>query len=897
MKRRWILWLLLIAFVWVVVTRLTEIKKLAATLAQGKWEWVLVAVLVMMVYFVVFTGSYQAAFATMGVKSRLRDLLPVVFGSLFVNVVVPAGGTAGAALFTDDAKRHGQSSSRAAAGVLLQLIADFASFSILLVIGMIYLFTQHDLKSYEVVGAVILLLIILGLTAILLIGLWSPALLRRILEWVQRLANGLAKRLKRSPFLSEDWSASNAEDFITAGAAVFQRPWRLVQTLGMALAAHLLDILGLYVLFQAFNEQIKIGPLIAGFAMGILFWIVSITPQGIGIVEGVMALVYTSLGVPAAVATTVALAFRGLTFWIPLLIGFILLRGVKSFKAEERSLAESWTVRLIALLTALMGVINVLSTVTPSLMNRLQLLEKYSPLLVSRGGHLTAALAGFALLLLASGLWRRKRAAWWLSLIVLILSAISHLVKGLDYEEALLAAALAVWLVIQRHEFHARSDPPSIRQGFEVLLAAWIFTLLYGAIGFFLLDRHYQIHYGFLDALRQTVVMFTQYYDPGLEPITRFGIFFGNSIYVVGALTTGYAFLMLLRPVLIHAPATSEAREAAEKIVTAFGRSSLARMVLFDDKAYYFSPGGSVVAYVVRQRVGLTLGDPIGPPEDTAAAIQSFADFCRRNDWIPAFYQTLPDTLAHYQKAGLDLLCIGQEAIVDLAGFNVDGKANKTLRNALNRLTRTGHTFEVHQPPISDDLLAVLRNISDEWLTMMHGTEKRFSLGWFDDAYIRSCPIAVVCTAEGHIRAFANLVLEYQLNELSVDLMRHRREIEPGTMDYLFISTFAWARQQGYATFDLGLSSMYGVGETPGSPLPERTLHFIYEHINQFYNFKGLHEFKDKYHPQWSPRYLAYPGAANLAAVGLAVTAADAGEGSLVWGYLRRKRVAASLLS
>lgn len=874
---------------WVVVTRFTEIEKLALTLAQGKWEWVLAAVLVQALYFSVFTASYWAAFSTVEVKSRWLDLLPVLFGSLFVNVVLPVGGAGGAALFADDAARRGQSPSRATTGLLLQLIADYTAFSLILAIGMVYLFTQHDLKTYEIITAVLLLALTLVLVAVMFMGLWSPSLLRRVFGWFQNLANQLAERIKRPPFLAEDWADSNSAGLITAAQAMLKHPLQMAGTLGFALGAHLLDILTLYCLFLAFYQSIQFGPLIAGYAMGILFWIVSITPQGIGVVEGVMTLVYTSLGVPPNIAATVSLAFRGLTFWLPLLIGFVLLRKVKSFRAEERSLAENWNVRIVAILTALMGIINVLSAITPSLLNRWEILKTISPLYVRHGGHLTAALAGFALLLLSVGLWRRKRAAWWTTLAVLALSIVSHLVKGLDYEEALLVGALAAWLVALRHHFHARSDPPSIRQGVQVLAAAWIFTLFYGMLGFYLLDRHYKVNYGFAAALRQTVVMFTQFYDPGLEPTTRYGSYFAVSIYVIGALITGYALLMLLRPVLVRAPATPAQRKEAEKIVTAHGRSSLARMALFDDKAYYYSPGGSLVAYAVRRRVGLALGDPIGPPEDTQAAIQGFIAYCQGNDWMPAFYQVLPDYLPAYQETGLDILCIGQEGIVDLASFSIEGKANKTLRNAVNRLPRTGHIFKLYEPPLSDELMVELRQISDEWLTMMHGSEKRFSLGWFDDDYICSGPVAAVITAEGCVRAFANVVPEYQLNEISVDLMRHRQEIEPGTMDYLFVSLFEWAREKGYATFNLGLSALYGVGEKLDDTITERTLHFIYEHINQFYNFQGLHEFKDKYHPQWSPRYIAYPGAASLAAVGLAVVEADSGKGGLVRGYLRKK--------
>lgn len=141
------------------------------------------------------------------------------------------------------------------------------------------------------------------------------------------------------------------------------------------------------------------------------------------------------------------------------------------------------------------------------------------------------ALAGFALLMLAGSLARRKRVAWMLTLGLLGISAISHLLKGLDYEEALLAGGLMVMLWLMRVRFHARSDAPSIQQGLRVLAEAFLFTLAYGVIGFFLLDRHYSINFGFGEALRQTVVMFTQLYDPGLNPITRFGRFFADSIY------------------------------------------------------------------------------------------------------------------------------------------------------------------------------------------------------------------------------------------------------------------------------------------------------------------------------------------------------------------------------
>ena len=889
MKKRWIFLVLIVLFLWVVVSRFTELEQLKTTLAGGQWTWVLAAVLSQIVFYIVCTASYQAAFSTVGISTRTRDLIPVVLGSLFVNVVVPSGGAGGAALFVDDLSRRGKSTAKTAAGLLLQLAADYFALLILLIPGLVFLFTQHDLKSYEVVTAAILLLATVGLTGALLLGIWKPEWLQRLFGWAQRTANWLFGRLQRTLTLADDWAQKNAEEFNQAAIAIAGNPSGLMWTVGAVLFSHVLHITTLYLLFLAFNQTIGFGALVAGYAIGMLFWIVTPTPQGIGIVEGMMALTFTSLGIPGAVSATVALTFRGLTLWLPMLLGFFAVQRLRTIGENKRILTEIWGVRFAAVLVALMGVINVLSAVTPSLANRLKVLEQYSPLEVQRGGHLTAALAGFALLVLARGLWRRKRVAWLLSLVTLGLSIIGHMVKGLDYEESVLAGALMLMLWLMRARFHARSDRPSIQQGLRVLVGAALFTLAYGIIGFFLLDRHYSVNFGFWAALRQTVVMFTQFYDPGLAPMTHFGRFFASSIYAVGAVTFGFAVFMLLRPVFIRDPSTGDERARAKEIVENFGHSSLARFLLFDDKHYFFSDGGSVIGYALVGRTAVTLGDPVGPDEDLLPSIQAFSALCSRNDWLPVFYQTQPATLDLYKQAGFEAVSIGEEGIVNLETFTLEGKDGKPLRAPINKLTNAGYKFIVHEPPISDELLEELRAISNEWLTSMHGSEKRFSLGWFDEDYIRNSPIAAVHTPEGWVTAFANFVPEYQANEITVDLMRHHHEIENGTMEFLFVSLFQWAKAQGYQGFNLGLSALSGVGEQADDPAIEKVMYWIYEHVDQFYNFKGLHSFKEKFHPEWSPRYLIYPGAANLAQAWLAVVRANSGNQNLLVNNFKKK--------
>ena len=165
--------------------------------------------------------------------------------------------------------------------------------------------------------------------------------------------------------------------------------------------------------------------------------------------------------------------------------------------------ATVWSVRGVALLTALMGLVNVLSAATPGLHDRLALLRQVLPLEVRYGSHLAAVLSGFGLLLLAQHLWRRKQAAWSLTIVALIVSAFSHVLKGLDFEEAGLALALAAWVARLRSAFHARSDRPSVRHGLWVLLAAFCFTFAYGVAGLALLDHHFRVDFYPWDAARQ----------------------------------------------------------------------------------------------------------------------------------------------------------------------------------------------------------------------------------------------------------------------------------------------------------------------------------------------------------------------------------------------------------
>jgi len=340
MKRRWLFWLLVVAFLVLIVSRVTEISELIDTLGQGRWEWVLAAALAQMAYHTVYTGLFQSAFHVVDVESQVKDLLPVRFASLFVNAAVPIANLGGTALFMDDAAQRGESASRAAAGVVLALLADLGAFAPLMIVGLIYLGVRHTLQIYQALGAGIVLLMAVGLGGLLLLGRWEERL-HRLFDRAQSLVGRVAGWFNWSSPLTEDWAERSATEFADAATAVAAHPWRLVRTFCVALFGHLINLASLCVLVLAFYRPIGFGPLMAGYAMSLTFRIASITPQGVGVAEGVVVIAYISLGMPAAKATAVTLAFHGLSVWLPVLIGFLVLRQVKTFQAARHARTEA----------------------------------------------------------------------------------------------------------------------------------------------------------------------------------------------------------------------------------------------------------------------------------------------------------------------------------------------------------------------------------------------------------------------------------------------------------------------------------------------------------------------------------------------------------------------------
>lgn len=270
------------------------------------------------------------------------------------------------------------------------------------------------------------------------------------------------------------------------------------------------------------------------------------------------------------------------------------------------------------------------------------------------------------------------------------------------------------------------------------------------------------------------------------------------------------------------------------------------------------------------------MGDPVGPAAARAQLVWRFREDCDRYAARPVFYQVGVEDLPNYLDAGLTLSKIGEEARVELASFSLVGSRAAELRQIHRRAVREGASMKVVSAADVPALLPVLRGISDQWLAAKSVAEKGFSLGRFDERYLSRFPCAVV-EVEGRAVAFANLWIGGDGQEISIDLMRYDEHAPKGVMDYLLIELMLWGQQHGHGWFNLGMAPLSGLADREFSPLWNRVGAFVFRHGEHFYNFEGLREYKEKFHPQWRPRYLATSGRSALPRVIMDLTGLIAG--------------------
>ena len=325
-----------------------------------------------------------------------------------------------------------------------------------------------------------------------------------------------------------------------------------------------------------------------------------------------------------------------------------------------------------------------------------------------------------------------------------------------------------------------------------------------------------------------------------------------------------FAAARLMRP---GPPRPAESGRQELETASAVVRNSKeasAHLALLGDKCLlYCQEGDAFIMYAVEGRSWIAMGEPIGPDLRWPELIWKFRELSDRYGGRTVFYEIGHERLHLYLDLGLSLLKLGEEARVPLKAFSLEGSARKGLRYTQRKLEKEGCRFEVIQSELVPAHLDELKNISDAWLTEKSTQEKGFSLGFFQADYIRRCPVAVVIRNE-RIEAFANLWTGAQLEELSLDLMRYLPQAPGGVMEYLFTCLMLWDKERGYRWFNLGMAPFSGLENRALAPLWNRLGAFIYRHGEHFYNFQGLRQYKEKFDPEWQPKYMASPGGLAL---------------------------------
>lgn len=322
-----------------------------------------------------------------------------------------------------------------------------------------------------------------------------------------------------------------------------------------------------------------------------------------------------------------------------------------------------------------------------------------------------------------------------------------------------------------------------------------------------------------------------------------------------------------------RAAATSQEREVAAGIIARHGHSSLDYFKLWPDKSYYFSASRECfLAYRLSGNCVVVLADPVGPPEEIEPTIRGFMKRCAQENWSLAFHQTTPDFLPVYHHLGFHQLKLGDEAIVDLARFNLDGKCMKKFRHTINQLEKSGVQFVRYDAPLSAEVLAQAREVSDQWLQLPGRRERGFTLGLFDENYLRSTPFLAAVAADGRMLAFVNLIPSFCPCEATVDLMRYRTDAPNAIMDYLIVKLLLDCKAQGFSRFTLGMAPMAGFQQHETASAGERVLHYFCQRTNFLFSFTGLRQHKAKYADRWEPRYLIYRHAFQLPSLARALS-------------------------
>jgi len=492
---------------------------------------------------------------------------------------------------------------------------------------------------------------------------------------------------------------------------------------------------------------------------------------------------------------------------------------------------------LLAWAAAAVGAIGVVSALTPGFAHRFQIVEGVLPpgwVAAARVGSLTF---GIALIWLSRSLARRRHRAWQLAVALVLGSAVLHLIKGLDLEEATISLALLAALLRYRGRFDVPGDAGATRPLLAVAMAA-------AAAGSVVLGV--ELHGGELpDRL--------------------------SDLFTALGLLLGFAALFLwLRPLTHVVVQTAGERRLARAIVDTYGRDSLAFFALRRDKSYFFSPTRrAFLAYRVVAGAALVSGDPVGAEEEFDALLAEFKRVARTHGWRLAVLGASDANLDRYRRLGMRAISMGEEAVLHPDSFSLDGRAIRKVRQSVARLARAGYRLRVVAVEDADDTLrAAIDDVSERWRG--NQPERGFSMA-IDDLYVPGTVFAVAESDDGAVGGFLHLAPTPAGGGWSLSTMRRGPDAPNGLTEFLIVETLGWAKQAGASELSLNFCALTDlISPDRATTLPRRAVRRGLLAADNVFQLERLYSFNRKFFPEWRPRYLCVERLTDLPLVGLA---------------------------
>lgn len=543
-----------------------------------------------------------------------------------------------------------------------------------------------------------------------------------------------------------------------------------------------------------------------------------------------------------------------------------------------------WVPRLAGWLCYLLGLFDILSAIFPRV-RHIQSVHKFGHLVpglqVNPYAVAASLIVGVLLVSLAHALRRRKHRAWMGVVALLTASIAVHLIRREPFGGIALYFLVLVLLIVYRKEFYALSDPKSRWR------AIWTFwAMLAGdiAIGLVLVSARGDRIIGdanLLDRINHVVLGLAGISGPMHFRGDNYGDYIYFSLFGLGLLTVLVTLYLFLRPAEPAARLTPEQEVEIRSLLQRHGqRDSLGYFALRRDKLVLFSPTGkSCIAYRVVSGVMLASGDPIGDPEAWPGAIRAFVERAERYAWIPAVMGCSEQAgEIWHREAGMDALELGDEAVVEVADFSLEGRPMRNVRQMVNRIERQGYACEVRRlRDIPAEEIVLIRRLACDGRSTE--TERGFSmaLGRFGDPTDGDC-VVVTATKDGEIRAVLNFV-PWGKDGLSLDLMRRDRSADPGLNELMIVAALREAKALGVKRMSLNFAvfrSALERGERIGAGPVLRRWRGLLVFLSRWFQIESLYRFNAKFRPVWEPRFVAFRQTRDLPRIALAALEAEA---------------------